>query len=86
MSITQTVPARNAQAIIPGDTGNGPDNGEVEFCRGVYIGGDGNLTVILEDDVLPTTFVGVVAGSLLPIRVSRVMSTNTTATNIVVVW
>jgi hypothetical protein len=32
------------------------------------------------------TFVGVAAGSVLPIRVARVNSTNTTATNIVALY
>lgn len=49
----------------------------------VYVGGAGNIAVILENDSAAVTITGVLAGTLLPIRTSKVMSTNTTATAMV---
>lgn len=86
MSINRTIPAQSAQAITPGDSGTGAANGEVVVCRGVWVGGTGDLAVIMREQSVAVTFPGVAAGSLIPIDISRVMSTNTTATNIVVVW
>lgn len=53
--------------------------------RAVYVGGAGNVVAVRKDGTA-VTFVGVTAGSVLPIRVSRINSTNTTATNIVGLW
>lgn len=46
-------------------------------ARGLYVGAAGNVAVrtSLNEDV---TFVGVAAGSVLPIRVRRVLSSGTT--------
>lgn len=49
----------------------------------VWVGGAGNLAVILENDTSAVTLVAVPAGTLMPLRTSKVMSTNTTATNMV---
>ncbi len=49
--------------------------------RAVFVGGAGNLAVRYLDGTTDT-LTGVLAGTLLPIRVDKVMSTNTTATNI----
>lgn len=53
-------------------------------CIGLFVGGAGNLVVTMSDgnDV---TFTGVPAGWWMPISVTRVKSTGTTATNIVAV-
>lgn len=48
--------------------------------RGIYVGGAGDVAVVL--GAATVTFVGAVAGSILPIAPSRVMSTGTTATNL----
>ena len=50
--------------------------------RSLYVGGAGNVrvTTVNGQDV---TFVGVQAGTILPISVKRVWSTSTTATSIV---
>lgn len=55
------------------------------YSRALYIGGDGNVKVTMfnGDEV---TFVGLIAGTLLPVRAKRVWSTGTTATNIVAVY
>ena len=62
-------------------------NGQPGYCGGIYIGGDGNLVVIMSQDDTNTlvTFNGVKAGTFLPIQVKKVSSTST-ATNIMGLW
>ena len=74
-------PARRAVAIVPSDT---EDLGRI--TRSLYVGGVGDLSVILVDDGAAVLFVAVPAGSFLPIRASRVRATGTTATNLVGLW
>lgn len=50
--------------------------------RAVWVGGTGDLAVKMVDETT-LTFTAVPAGVLLPIRVQKVLSTGTTATNIV---
>lgn len=52
----------------------------------VYVGTTGNVAVIAALDSSAITFVGVPAGATLPILVKRVMSTNTTASNMVGIY
>lgn len=74
-------PARNAFAITPSDSA------DLAFLtRGIYVGGAGNLSVILADDTDPVSFVGVLAGTLLALRAKRVRATGTTATSLVGVY
>lgn len=70
-------PATRGFAISPGD------NADIAYVtRAVWVGGAGNLKVTMfgGDTII---LVGVAAGTLIPIRVSRVHSTSTTATSIV---
>ena len=70
-------PASHAFAITKSDTVN------FDFStRSIYIGGDGNITVVTVNDEV-VAFVGLIAGTVLPIRIKRVNSTGTTATNLV---
>ena len=73
--------AHSAKAVIPSNTAI-----ENTDRRGVciYIGGDGNLIVTMEDGV-DVTFNNVVAGTFLPILVTHVKP-GTTATGIVALW
>lgn len=73
--------AHSAKSVTPGSTRI--DNTEQ---RGVciYVGGDGNLKVTMEDGV-DVEFKNVVAGTFLPILVTHVLS-GTTATNLVALW
>jgi len=50
--------------------------------RGLWVGGAGNVAFVGYNDSV-VTIIGVPAGTLLPIQVKRVNSTNTTATNMV---
>lgn len=68
--------AKNAFAITPSDTTR---------LRAValYIGGAGNVAVEMEGNANVVTFSGALVGTFLPITVTRVLATGTTATNIV---
>lgn len=70
-------PASRAFAITPNDSTD-----LTRWTRSVYVGGSGNLSVILVGDTAAVTFTNLQAG-YHPLRVKRVRSTGTTATNIV---
>lgn len=55
------------------------------MCRAIWVGGSGNLTAVMSngDAVL---FSGILAGTLLPIRATRVNSTGTTATLLIALY
>lgn len=57
------------------------------YCGGIYVGGDGNLVVVMAQDTTNTlvTFNSVKAGTFLPIQVKKVSSTST-ATNLMALW
>ncbi len=71
-------PATSAFAITPNNSTQ-----LTSVTRAVYVGGAGNLTVLMDNDTSNVTFTGVPAGSILPIRVRLVAATGTTATSIV---
>jgi hypothetical protein len=65
---------------IPSITGGTSNNGCV-----LYVGGAGDLTVdTVGGDAV--TFVAVPAGSFIPVQVTRVYATGTSATSIVALW
>ena len=72
-----TSPANDASAVTPSDTVP-----LTYVSRALYIGGAGNLVVTMQGGG-NVTFIGVPAGTVLPIRCSHVRSTSTTATSIV---
>lgn len=75
-----TFPANDAAAVTPNDTT------QLSFVtRGLYVGGAGNVAVLMASGQT-VTFVGVPAGTVLPIRIARVNSTSTTATSIVALY
>lgn len=71
-------PARSSSAITPHDT-----NDLAQVTRAIYVGGAGAIKVLLADDTTAVTFAGASAGTVLNLRVKRVYSTDTTATNLV---
>ena len=73
-------PVRHAVAVTPNDSTDLANS-----SRAIYVGVGGNikLTTVDGDTV---TMVGVAAGSFYPIRVARIWSTDTTATNIQAWW
>ena len=74
-----TEPATGGASITPHDTTQ-----IATAHRAIYVGGAGNLAITSSGgDSL--TFVGVPAGTVLPIKASVILSTGTTATSIVVI-
>lgn len=68
--------ARDAAAITKSDSA---DN----YFKAIWVGGTGDVTVLpmnATDDTSVVKFSAVPAGTLLPIQVRKVMSTNTSAT------
>lgn len=66
--------AKAGAAVTPNDSGDHPYNA-------LFIGGAGDVKVDLVDGGT-LTFINLPAGSLLPVHVTRVYSTGTSATNI----
>lgn len=52
--------------------------------RGLYVGVEGDVAVTIGG--ANVTFVGVPSGAILPIRVTKVLSTGTTASSIVALY
>lgn len=75
-----TSPADNAVAVTPSDSTD-----LAYVSRALYIGTGGNLVVTMAGggDV---TFSNIPDGSILPIRVSRVKATSTTASGIISIY
>ena len=55
------------------------------LTRGIYVGGAGDVVAVLPGGST-VTFVGALAGSVLPIAAKRVNSTSTTATDLVALY
>jgi hypothetical protein len=53
---------------------------------GLWVGGVGDVAVRMYGSQTSVTFVAVPAGTMLPIQVDKVLSTGTSATNIVRLW
>lgn len=72
---TRELRYEHAHAVAPNDAG------AIQLTQGLYIGGAGNVRVLMAggQDII---FAGVPAGTVLPVAVTRVFATNTTATNI----
>jgi hypothetical protein len=75
-SANATVAAHSAAAVTPSDSTVLP------ATRGLYIGTTGNVAVKMAEDENTLTFSNVPVG-ILPIQVIQVLSTGTTASNII---
>ena len=73
-------PATNAVLITPSDSVD-----LTNVSRAVYVGTTGNMKVTMQDSGT-VLFTGIPAGTTLPIRVSRIWSTTTTASTILALW
>lgn len=83
MSLDTTTPIGSSpsfESVTPSDTDN-----LTRLTRALYIGTAGNVAVESEEGD-SVTFSAVLGGSILPIRVRRVNSTSTTATNIIALY
>ena len=79
-TVDATVPAHTANAVTKSDSTT------FNPTRGVYVGGAGNIKVDMAYSGTAITFTGVLAGSFLPIQVTRIYSTGTTATDMVALY
>lgn len=73
-----TEPADKAKAVTTSNTANLSPN-----ARALYVGVAGDVKVDVPGSATAVTFVGVAAGTILPVQVQRVYATGTTATNII---
>lgn len=75
-------PALTAAPVTPDD-----DAQLQPYSRALWIGGVGNLSVVMEGDNTDTTvtFIGIPTGTWMPLRVKKVMEA-TTATDIIAVF
>lgn len=62
-----------------------PSDATLVTCKALYVGTAGNIALSTSSDTAAVTFTAVPAGSIIPVELlnGRVMSTNTTASNIV---
>ena len=74
-------PAKGAAAVTPSDSAD-----LVYRTRALYVGTGGNISVNMAGTGAAVVFTGVPSGSVLPISVTRVLSTDTTASDIVALW
>lgn len=74
-------PATSAVAVTPHDT-----NDLTTTTRGLYVGVTGDVKVDMADTGTAVVFTAMAAGVIHPLRVTRVYSTDTTATNMVAVY
>ena len=73
-------PADKIVAVTPSDST------DLTGTRALFVGGEGNVAVrMINDPSTTVTLTGVIAGSILPLRVTRVMAA-TTATNITALY
>lgn len=77
---TPISPARSASVVAPSDSTALPT-----VSRAVYIGQGGDLAVTMVDGE-QVVFEAVPSGSLLPIRISGVSATGTSAAGILSLW
>ena len=79
-ALIQSAPFVKAAAVTPSDST------VLAATRGLYVGGTGAVVVLMADDSSSVTFAAVPVGTVLNVRVTKVLSTGTAATNIVALW
>lgn len=79
-NIMATEPARDAAAVTPSDSAQ-----ISRVARALYVGGSGDVKLVTEEGNA-VTFQDIVAGSILPVKATKVFATGTTATNIVALF
>lgn len=79
-NIMATEPARDAAAVTPSDSAQ-----ISPVARALYVGGSGDIKLVTEEGTT-VTFQDIVAGSILPVKATKVFATDTTATNIVALF
>lgn len=80
LTANNSAPAEGALAVTPSDST------DLSFVtRALYVGAGGNLNVDMAEGNT-VLFVGVLSGTVLPIRVRRVRAASTTAASIVALY
>jgi hypothetical protein len=77
---TSNGPAFNGVAVTKSDST------VLRTTRALWVGGAGDVDVIFAEGTTAVTLAGIAAGTILPVQVTKVMSTNTTATSIVALY
>lgn len=77
--INSARPVQKAAAVTPSDVTVLP------VTRGLYVGTTGNLNVVMAEDGATVLFSNVPVG-FVPLQVTQVLSTSTTASTIVALW
>lgn len=83
--ITHSAPAVAVRAVTPHDTNELSQSDSGEFPRGLYVGTTGNIALVAMNDSASVTLTAVPVG-FVPIRCRKVLSTGTTASNIVALY
>lgn len=78
-TLQSTAPGIKAAAVTAHDTNN------ITITRGIYVGTSGDVAVIMAGDSSSVIFKNLAAGIVHPLAVTRVLSTGTTATDIMAV-
>lgn len=73
-------PARNAVEIAPNDSAD-----LIKTTRSIYVGTAGDVAVNMAGSEELVIFKSVPVG-VLPVRVDRVLATNTTASDLIALW
>lgn len=76
-----SIPAQGGMAVTPSDVADLA----VKPCRALWVGTGGSIAVIFSD-TSAATLANVGSGVLLPISVTRVMATGTTASSVVALY
>ena len=74
-----TVSAKFSNAVTPSDTV------AITHTRALYVGAGGSV-VVTDMQGNDSTYVGVLGGTILPIQVTKVKATGTTASNILALY
>jgi hypothetical protein len=80
-NVSPTDPCVELAAITTSDTVDLP-----KIARTIYVGAGGNIALIAAGDSSAVTLVAVPGGTILPIRVKRVLVTGTTAASLVAMY
>jgi hypothetical protein len=81
-SADQAAPAVTWKLITPHDSAA---SAATPGCRGIYVGGAGNVALVGQDNVA-VTFTAIPVGTFMPCAAKRVNATNTTATLIIALF
>ena len=78
---TATHTATVCTAVTPNDS----TDLSLGTCRAIYVGGDGNISIV-DGAGSTVVFSGLTAGSILPVQTARINATATTATTLVALY